>query len=887
MKTPLLDQLDLERLSPMMKQYVALKRQQADCLLFFRLGDFYELFFDDALIAAQVLEIALTARDCGQAERAPMCGVPYHAVDTYLNRLVQAGYKVAICEQVEDPALAKGIVSRDIVRIVTPGTRQAEEGLEGSRNNYLASLQVVGDLAGLAWVDVTTYELSVTYSISGHPKKQLLDELLRLQASEVLVETGDAHTDFIQQLRQEGICVSPFSPDQGGETGSDYTRFYPQDRSQQVLWQPALDRLLAYLDLTQRGLPARLQPAEILYPKQFLYLSATARRTLELTENQRARTKKGSLLGLLDLTQTAMGGRFLKRLVEQPLLHAPEIEQRLTAVDELYQNFILRQELRSLLKGFCDLERLSTKVLMGQVTPRALGQLRESLRRLPAFLDLVQTLSSPLIQTLFSACNAFESLQELLERALVDSPPILIQEGGIIAEGYDETCDQLRSATIKGKDWILGLEQQERDQTGIKGLKIGYNRVFGYFLEVTKSQQDRVPEAWIRKQTLTNAERYVTPELKALEEQVTGAHQKLLQLEQQLFLALREQVAGYGEALLEMSRSMAYFDALLSLAEVAERHRFVRPTLSEGLGLSIEGGRHPVVEANLDAGAFVPNDLQLDGDQKTLMILTGPNMAGKSTYMRQAALIVLMAQMGSFVPATSATVGLVDAIFTRIGASDDLSSGQSTFMVEMQEVADILERATPRSLLLLDEIGRGTSTYDGLAIASAVIESLCPPQGLGARTLFATHYHELIELEQAHSNILNAHVAVKRQGQEIVFLHHIVPGGSDDSFGIEVAQLAGVPRAVVEAARETLSILETNHAGQTKLKFRKRDPMQGQLSILGMSPSQQETLERSTKAYQSFLNELLRVPVNHLSPIEALNQLHTLQEQAKQLRKEV
>lgn len=865
MDTPLLDKIDLATLSPMMQQYVEMKRSHPDCLLFFRLGDFYELFFDDALIAAKLLELALTGRDCGQKERAPMCGVPFHAVDNYVAKIIANGLKVAICEQMEDPALAKGLVKREIIRIVTPGTVTEGEALESGRNNYLVSVYQSKSYYGLAYIDITTYELQTTSFLLGNCADQVGDEIKRLMAAEVVGNTKFYESEVADELVKKGVLVSKL-PDDAFATDK-FKAFWPEtDAGKADLCGKAVNGLLWYLASTQNYPASALQPAKLYQRQDFLFLDNVARRNLELTESMASGSKRGSLLGLLDCAETAMGSRMLRKLLEQPLLNKVEIDERLAAVQELKEGFILRQELREILRGMQDLERLTTKILNYTAGPRDLGNLRSTLDKLPALLNLAERFKNPLLKSLFTEINCFDHLRLVLDKALVERPPLSPKEGGIIKDGYNASCDELRQASANGRSWILQLEQRERDRSGIRNLKIGYNRVFGYYIEISKSNLEKVPADYLRKQTLANGERYITDELKSLEEKVLGAQQKLLQLEYSLFTELREMAADFGHDLLETAANLAYLDSLAALAEAADKYNFVRPDIYVDRKLHIIAGRHPVVEQFVEKGRFVPNDLILP-DDKSLLLLTGPNMAGKSTFMRQTALIVIMAQMGSFVPAAKAEIGIVDAIYTRIGASDDLTAGQSTFMVEMHEVATILAKATKRSLLIMDEIGRGTSTYDGLAIASAVIETLTGKDGIQARTLFSTHYHELVEMEDILPNVINYHVAVERRGEEIIFLHQIERGGSDDSFGIEVARLAGVPKNVVERANELLKLLEKNNAGRTRLKFRKEIPLSGQIAIFNSQGS-------IDPAMKELVKELKNLDIQQLSPLDAFHLLN-------------
>lgn len=876
MNTSLLDQIDLSKLSPMMLQYVELKRQNLDTLLFFRLGDFYELFFDDALVAAKALEIALTGRDCGQVERAPMCGVPHHAMETYLAKLIQQGYKVAICEQLEDPAQTKGIVKRGITKIVTPGTIMEGDALLADRNNYLVSIYRYKKFFALAYVDISTYELKLTYFVLGDCEQQMLDEVRRIAPAEIVCDHLFYESELAQQFVRDGILLSEvtYLPSRT----KPYRNYYPQGDQQEKLWAPALNTLLAYLEKTQLRLPLQLQQAQLYFKNNFLYLNQATRRNLELVESLNGGTKKGSLLGILDLTATSMGSRLLRKMLEQPLVDRDVIEQRLSAVDAFKSAFILRQELRKLLTGMQDVERLVTKIINGNATPRDLGALNLTLLRLPKIKELLQTISLPLIDAIVENLSIYDHLTQLLSTSLVDQPPLTAKEGGIIREGHHAACDELRLAATEGKSWILNLEQREREKTGIRTLKVGYNRVFGYYLEVTKGQIHAVPAEYIRKQTLANAERYITEELKQLESTVLGAQQKLLQLEYALFVEIRLEVAQEGVSLLHTAHSLAQLDCLLSLAEVADRYNYVRPEFVADARLTISAGRHPVVEQNIAKGNFVPNDLFLDGQEKSFVLLTGPNMAGKSTYMRQIALIVILAQMGSFVPAAEAKIGLVDAVYTRIGASDDLASGQSTFMVEMKELAVILRKATSKSLLILDEIGRGTSTADGLAIASAVMETLAGENSLAARTLFATHYHELITLEEKFSSILNYHVAVEKKNKDVAFLHHIRPGGSDDSFGIDVARLAGVPTSVVDLAEAKLRQIEAIQRKNQKLIRSEKPQMKGQVDFL--------SLQTTNKITNALVNQLAEVDIQTMSPLECLHLLNDLAAKAKQIRGE-
>jgi DNA mismatch repair protein MutS len=881
--------IEASDLSPMMQQYVREKHKRPDCILLFRLGDFYETFFDDAVLVSQELELTLTSRDCGLEERAPMAGVPYHAADNYIEKLIDKGYKIAICEQMEDPALAKGLVKREVVQVITPGTTTASKALEDKSNHYLASVFQLGTTFGLAALDLSTGDFSATQFISGLSVIHLYDEIYRLGPAEILCNPAFRDSALAQKLVRENFFLT--SIDDHCFDPKAYTNFYEESPLNQDLLRMAASGLLYYVEDTQKQLPSHIKPLEIYQIDQFMKLGAGARTNLELSRSLRTLKKKASLLWVLDQCKTAMGSRMLKRWLEQPLLHPAEINYRLDAVEDLKESFILRQELRDMLQGMNDMERLLSKLSMGHMNARELDALCRSLEKIPPVKENLQRAKSTVVRKLGQSLENLTDLVDTLRRGLADDLPILIQDGGVIRDGFDEQVDHYREIKNKGASWIVELEQREKDKTGIKNLKVGYNKVFGYYIDVTKSNLHLVPENYQRKQTLANSERYILPELKEMEDQMLHAEQRLLDREYEVFVELRNLAKAHEAQIAHNAEAIASLDAWLSLAEIADRYNYVRPEISLDPILDIEGGRHPVVERMLDRGAFVSNDAYLDRDDTRLILLTGPNMSGKSTYMRQIALIVILAQMGSFVPAERATIGIVDQIFTRIGASDDLASGQSTFMVEMNEVAYILENASARSLLILDEIGRGTSTYDGLAIAWAVVEHVANKNILGARTLFATHYHELTELEGNVAGVKNFHVAVRReptsisaaksegpQEQEIEFLHKIQPGPADESYGVEVAKLAGVDQAVVNRARLILHNLENEGQSQAR-RQKKKDiqVMEGQMDLFSSSLALRQNDE--------VMDRLVNLDVQNMTPMEALQELFDLSQEAKKLKR--
>ena len=876
-------------MTPMMKVYCETKEKYKDCILFYRLGDFYEMFFEDALIASKELEITLTGKDCGLEERAPMCGVPFHAVDGYLNKLVSKGYKVAICEQLEDPKQAKGLVKRDVIRVVTPGTNLDAQALDESRNNYLMCIVCMEDRYGLSVADISTGEYLVT-ELDG--EKKLLDEINKFSPSEIICNHSFYVSGVDIEDMKERLHISVFSLDSWYFDDALCARNLMEHFHVSSLSGLGLDAyscgiiaagaLLQYLIETQKTSIANLTALTPYSISKYMVLDSSTRRNLELCETLREKNKRGSLLWVLDKTKTAMGARLLRRYLEQPLIEKEEIMQRLDAVEELKDNAITREELREYLNPVYDLERLISRISYQTANPRDLVAFKTSLSMLPHIKYIMKSLQSPLLVQLQEEMDELADLFALVDTAIVDEPPISIRDGGFIKEGYNEEVDRLRHAKTEGKSWLAKLEAEEREKTGIKTMKVKYNKVFGYYLEVTNSYKDMVPDYYTRKQTLTNAERYITPELKELEETILGSEDKLTALEYDLYVEVRGKIADEILRIQKTAHAIAGVDVFASLALVAERGNYVKPSINEKGVLDIKNGRHPVVEKMIPNDMFIANDTYLDNGKSRISIITGPNMAGKSTYMRQTALIVLMAQIGSFVPADAAKIGLVDRIFTRVGASDDLASGQSTFMVEMTEVANILRNATRNSLLILDEIGRGTSTFDGLSIAWAVVEYISNPKLLGAKTLFATHYHELTELEGKLPGVNNYWIAVKENGDDIVFLRKIIQGGADKSYGIQVAKLAGVPDVVIERAKAlaeeltnadiTVHVQGGDAEGQKarKAKTQKYDQVDmDQMSLF------------DTVSDSDVLKELQELEVSTMTPLDALNTLYRLQNKLK------
>ena len=858
----------VNEMTPMKRQYYDIKEKNRDCILFFRLGDFYEMFDEDAKTAARELDLTLTTRDRGKPkeEQTPMCGVPYHSVDSYIARLVQKGYKVAICEQLEDPATAKGIVERDITRIVTPGTVTESCMLDESKNNYMACLYSEGGKFGLAFCDVSTGAFFATVCADA---QSVASELGRFAPSEVIRFGADTHNCAIDNalFQRLSCCVDEGRAEQFDLQSAEELlmgHFHRDLADLGLTGLPAAiiacGTLLQTLLFVQKNDLAHIREIQYYTTGRFMELDLDARRNLELTETMRSKEKKGTLLWVLDKTRTAMGGRMLRSWLEKPLLDPVEISRRHTAVEELVDSTIIRGELEEALRDVSDLERVMTRICTGTVNCRDLLGLARGFRALPEVKAQLQNLESPLLRKLEQAIDSLADCADRIEQTIVDEPPLTIREGGIIRRGANADADRLRDIMEGGSGTIAAIEASEKEKTGIRSLKVGFNRVFGYYIEVSRTFSDQVPAHYVRKQTLANCERYITQELKELENQVLTAKERLTALEYQIFQELREFLAQQAARVQLTAAAVAATDTLCSLATVAVQRGYCRPEITLGGEISIEGGRHPVVEVMLKDSLFVPNDTQLGAKDNQVSIITGPNMAGKSTYMRQVALIVLMAQMGSFVPARKATIGLVDRVFTRIGASDDLASGQSTFMVEMAEVASILKYATSRSLLILDEIGRGTSTYDGMSIARAVLEYAANPKRLGAKTLFATHYHELSTMEDKLPNVKNYNIAVKKRGDQMIFLRKIVPGATDDSFGIEVAKLAGIPNAVITRAREILSELESGRAETVPVKAAAADDQMTMLDLRG----------------QDICAELEKITLETLTPIEAMNELYRL-----------
>jgi len=870
-------------LSPMLAQYQAIKRQHQDVVLLFRLGDFYEMFGEDAKLAAKVLDLTLTSREIGKGRRLPMCGVPFHAVDRYLARLLAAGHKAAICEQVEDPRKTRKLVRREVTRILTPGTVVEEFLLEERQNNYLGAI-ARGDAGwGLAFADCSTGEFMTTQVEGERAEDRLLEELSRQAPAEVLLtRTLSEEPGFTEMLglacrgRVTVLEDDPFlliSPEQllTKHFGVASLRGYGCEDLPLAVRAAAM--ALHYLQQTQKSAVSQIRGLATYSLSGFMILDAATRRNLELTANLRDGGRSNSLLWLLDDTQTAMGARALRRWLLAPLLAVEAINARLDAVEAFLGDDLFRAEVRAALKGLHDLERVTSRAATGTAHPRDLAGMRDSLAALPALVTLLGQGTEPL-PTLAGQVDLLQDLAGLLTSALEDHPPLSVREGGIIRQGYNPELDELRAASREGKDWIAGLEQRERERTGIKSLRVSFNQVFGYYLEVTRPNLDLVPADYIRKQTLANAERFITPELKEFEARVLGAEEKIAGLEYSLFCDLRTRVAAEAQRIQETARHLAEMDVLASLAEVARRNNYCRPVVNEGDAVSIRDGRHPVVEQTLVGERFVPNDVQVDCAENQLLIITGPNMAGKSTYLRQVALAVLMAQIGSFVPAAAATIGLVDRIFTRVGASDDLATGQSTFMMEMNETANILHNATRKSLVILDEIGRGTSTFDGLSIAWAVAEYLHNHPRMGAKTLFATHYHHLNELEKTLARCRNYRIAVKEDGERIVFLRKIVAGGTDRSYGIQVARLAGLPAEVVERAKEVLwSLEQSNSIGKPS---RRLSPARN----FTFPPDQLDLFPRAAEP-DPLLQEIRDIPLENLTPLQALNKLAELQARAR------
>ncbi len=877
--------------SPMMQHYLKTKEEYKDCILFYRLGDFYEMFFEDAKTVSKELELTLTGKDCGQEERAPMCGIPFHAAETYITRLVANGHKVAICEQMEDPKQAKGIVKREVIRVVTPATNLSTQSLDESKNNYLMGIVYLGDKIGVSFIDYTTGDYFVTELESG---TELIDEINKFVPSEIVVNEyfHMSGIDISFVVEKLGIALSTldnwyFDEDTCNNRLLDHFHLNSldglglKDYSVGVI---AAGAVLSYLLETQKNDLGHITTLLPYTTGKYMLIDSSSRRNLELVETMREKQKRGSLLWVLDKTKTAMGARTLRSMIEQPLIHKDEIEARQDVIEELNNSSFDREEIREYLNPIYDLERLMTKISCKSANPRDLIAFKNSLEMIPAIKQIIGHFKSDLFVQAYEKMDDLQDLYQLVDRAIIDDPPIAMREGGIIKDGYSQEADEFRKAKTDGKEWLAQLEAREKEQTGIKNLKVKFNKVFGYYLEVTNSFKNLVPDNWVRKQTLTNAERYTTDELKKLEDVILGAEDKLYSLEYDLFAEVREHIASEVVRIQATAKAIAMIDVFASLSLVAEQNQFVRPKMNEKGVIDIKNGRHPVVEKMIRNDMFVANDTYLDNNSNRISIITGPNMAGKSTYMRQTALIVLMAQLGSFVPATSANIGIVDRIFTRVGASDDLASGQSTFMVEMTEVANILRNATADSLLILDEIGRGTSTFDGLSIAWAVVEYIANPKILGAKTLFATHYHELTELEGTLEGVNNYCIAVKERGDDIVFLRKIVKGGADKSYGIQVAKLAGVPDEVIERAKKLVVELSdadiSLKAKDVSQYSKKKEKMNEEYKKVDELEVHQMSLFDAV-GNDEIISELKELNISNMTPIDALNVLYKLQEKAK------
>lgn len=850
----------------MMKQYFAIKEQNKDSILFFRLGDFYEMFYDDAKIASKELELTLTGRDCGQAERAPMCGVPFHSCEGYIARLVAKGYKVAICEQTEDPATAKGLVKRDIIRVITPGTVMESSMLDEGRNNYICCMFSDSKKIGLCFCDISTGELYATEISGSDSVNSLTSQLASYNPREILIG-GDIVkikslpafiksklSAGVEMLRDESfdnkVCAEIVKAQFGEEM---------QCISDSQVLISAIGALINYLKETQKNGLERINKIELYSDKQYMNLDYNTQRNLELTATMLNKEKRGSLLWVLDKTKTAMGKRLIRSWLEHPLLNVSAINNRQSAVEELVNNNMLRLDIMDALSGIFDIERLMTRIVYGSANGRELRSLAAALQKLPQLSELVADCSAKYLKKVYKEIDLLEDIYNLIDSAIVEEPPFSVREGGMIKKGYNPDLDILLTDMNDSKGILARIEAEQREKTGIPKLRVGYNKVFGYYIEVTNSYKDLVPETYIRKQTLTNCERYITQDLKDIEGRILGAKDRSVAMEYTLFDNVRKTVADNLERIQKTAKAIAVLDVLVSLANVAADNRYVRPEVNLSTVIRLKDSRHPVVEALLNDTPFVPNDVYLDSAGERVAIITGPNMAGKSTYMRQVALIVLMAQMGSFVPASSATIGVVDSIFTRVGASDDLASGQSTFMVEMSEVANIVKSATSKSLLILDEIGRGTSTFDGMSIARAVLEYCADRKKLGAKTLFATHYHELTVMQDLLDGVKNYSIAVKKRGDDITFLRRIIPGGADDSFGIEVAKLAGLPNSIINRAKEILKELESGSNAPTVIKEKSEDM---QMSLISND--------------NAVVERLSEVDLNTLTPIEAINLLYEL-----------
>lgn len=859
----------MAELSPMMKQYFKIKEENKDSILFFRLGDFYEMFYDDAKLASKELELTLTGRDCGQEERAPMCGVPFHSCEGYIARLVAKGYKVAICEQTEDPATAKGLVKRDIIRVITPGTVLEQSMLDEGKNNYICCIFSKEKKLGICFCDISTGELYAT-EISGKGFYNVLTSQLSSYNPREILIGGDVVKikdlpSFIKNKLSAGVEMledEKFDYNSCLVTVKEQFNEEAENVADKTSLISAIGALINYLKATQKSGLERISHIELFNENQYMRLDFNTQRNLELTQTMLTKEKRGSLLWVIDKTKTAMGKRLIRSWLEHPLMNITSINNRQSAVEELVNDNVLRLEITEEITGIFDIERLMTKIVYGSANARDLRSLCSAIQTLPKISELISDCNAAYLKYIYKNTDKLEDIHSLIDNSIVDDPPFTVREGGMIRKGYNAELDSVTNDMNNSKGILAQIEAEQREKTGIPKLKVGYNRVFGYYIEVTNSYKSQVPENYIRKQTLTNCERYITQDLKDVESRILGAKDRAVAMEYSIFEAIRTKIADNLERIQNTSKAIATLDVITSLANVASDNRYVRPFVNQSTAINIKDSRHPVVEALLKDTPFVPNDVYLDSKSDRVAIITGPNMAGKSTYMRQIALIVLLAQMGSFVPASSAEIGIVDSIFTRVGASDDLASGQSTFMVEMNEVANIVKTATPKSLLILDEIGRGTSTFDGMSIARAVLEFCADKKKLGAKTLFATHYHELTVMENLLDGVKNYSIAVKKRGDDITFLRRIVPGGADDSYGIEVAKLAGVPQSIISRAKEILAELESGKSEiQTDPKHNNDDGAQLNLMFSAQTP---------------LIDKLNSVDVNTLTPIEAMNLLYEL-----------
>ena len=864
------------KMTPMMSQYLETKEEYKDSILFYRLGDFYEMFFDDAILVSRELELTLTGKSCGLPEKAPMCGVPFHSANVYVAKLIEKGYKVAICEQVEDPRLAKGLVKREVVRVITPGTIVDSELLSERDNNYLAAVYCGGGTYGITFSDISTGEIYATCVSEG---MHVVNEMARYIPAEIIVN-DECEASVLSEIelrikRKPSVLIDEFFEFDNMDAMLE-KQFPGEELDYNIVNAEVLKKsvctALRYLESTQKSSFSYMNKLKLYKIGEFMDMDVAARRNLEITETMRDGGKKGSLLWVLDRTKTSMGARLMKQWLEKPLLSADMIRRRLDAVEELTGKIMLRDELSEALSGIYDISRITSRVSIGTVTPKDLISLRSSLAQLPEIKRIRGSLVSPMFRQLNDGLELMEDVREFLMYSIDDEAPALLRDGKVIKKGFDEELDKLNLAKERGGEWVRELEARERTETGIKNLRVSYNKVFGYYIEVSKSFIPNVPEHYIRKQTLANGERYITPELKSLEDTILGASEKIQALEFKIYGEIIEKMRGNSERLKKVCSVISVCDCLCSFSEAASKGNYVKPEITEDGRLEIRDGRHPVVEKMNRGCVFVPNDAKLDTDDNRMIIITGPNMAGKSTYMRQTALIVLMAQIGSFVPAAFARVGIVDKIFTRVGASDDIAAGQSTFMVEMSEVAHILDEATPKSLIILDEIGRGTSTYDGLSSAWSVVEYVQNKKKLGAKTLFATHYHELTQLEDKLDGVKNYNIAVKKRGESITFLRKIVPGGADESYGIEVAALAGVPDKVIKRAREILNSIEKNDGSGVKINVRGKKAEE---------PSAQ--LDFADTGSMELARELKNLDATTLTPIEAMNKLFELSVRAKEI----